>query len=79
MINNIKTLSSLNEGNSGRVAELKINGSMRRRLQDIGLIEGTEVLCLQKSPWGDPVAYLIRGDVIALRGEDSSKIILESV
>ncbi len=53
MINNIKTLSSLNEGSSGRVAELKINGSMRRRLQDIGLIEGTEVLCLQKSPSGD--------------------------
>ena len=79
MINNIKTLSSLNEGSSGRVAELKINGSMRRRLQDIGLIEGTEVLCLQKSPSGDPVAYLIRGAVIALRGEDSSKIILESV
>lgn len=52
---------------------------MRRRLQDIGLIEGTEVLCLQKSPSGDPVAYLIRGAVIALRGEDSSKIILESV
>ena len=63
MINNIKTLSSLNEGSSGRVAELKINGSMRRRLQDIGLIEGTEVLCLQKSPSGDPVAYLIRGAV----------------
>lgn len=79
MINNIKTLSSLNEGSSGRVAELKINGSIRRRLQDIGLIEGTEVLCLQKSPSGDPVAYLIRGAVIALRGEDSSKIILESV
>ena len=65
MINNIKTLSSLNEGSSGRVAELKINGSMRRRLQDIGLIEGTEVLCLQKSPSGDPVAYLIRGAVPA--------------
>lgn len=79
MIDNIKTLYSLNEGSSGRVAELKINGSMRRRLQDIGLIEGTEVLCLQKSPSGDPVAYLIRGAVIALRGEDSSKIILESV
>ena len=67
MINNIKTLSSLNKGSSGRVAELKINGSMRRRLR------------LQKSPSGDPVAYLIRGAVIALRGEDSSKIILESV
>lgn len=76
MTNNIKTLSSLEEGCSGRVSELKINGAMRRRLQDIGLIEGTDVLCLKKSPSGDPVAYLIRGAVIALRGEDSSQVIL---
>ena len=52
--------------------------SMRRRLQDIGLIEGTRVECLQKSPSGDPVAYLIRGAVIALRTEDSEKILVSS-
>lgn len=51
---------------------------MRRRLQDIGLIEGTKVKCLQKSPAGDPVAYLIRGAVIALRSEDSSNILISS-
>ena len=78
MENNIKTLSSLKEGNRGRVAELHTQGAMRRRLQDIGLIEGTDVICLKKSPSGDPVAYLIRGAVIALRGEDTSRIILES-
>lgn len=55
-----------------------INGPMRRRLQDIGLIDGTEVVCLRKSPSGDPVAYLIRGAVIALRSEDSSKILIEN-
>ena len=49
---------------------------MRRRLQDIGLIEGTEVECVQKSPAGDPVAYRIRGALIALRSEDSSNILV---
>ena len=56
----------------------QIDGSMRRRLQDLGLIEGTRVECLQRSPSGDPTAYLIRGAVIALREEDSSKIIVET-
>ncbi|MGN1481755.1 FeoA family protein, partial [Porcipelethomonas sp.] len=65
MENNIKTLYSLKEGHTGRVAELHTQGAMRRRLQDIGLIEGTDVICLRKSPSGDPVAYLIRGAVIA--------------
>ena len=52
---------------------------IRRRLLDIGLVEGTDVSCLQKSPAGDPVAYLIRGAVIAIRSEDSSQIVVEGL
>ena len=36
-------------------------------LRDLGLIENTRVVCLGRSPMGDPSAYLIRGTVIALR------------
>ena len=71
------TLSSMQEGQTAKVRELLSTGSMRRRLLDIGLVEGTDVSCLQKSPAGDPVAYLIRGAVIAIRSEDSSKILME--
>lgn len=70
----INTLKDLKRGQKVTVKELKSTGSIRRRLQDIGLIEGTEVECVQKSPAGDPVAYLIRGAVIALRSEDSSNV-----
>ncbi len=76
-MNTAKTLFNMREGSSATVRRLLGEGSMRRRLQDIGLIEGTSVLCLQKSPSGDPIAYLIRGAVIALREEDSSKIIVD--
>ncbi len=61
------TLTALREGERARVAALLTEGGMRRRMQDIGLIEGTEVECVQKSPAGDPVAYRIRGALIALR------------
>lgn len=67
-------MCDLAKGEKAKVAEVRAEGSMRRRLQDIGLIEGTEVECLHKSPAGDPVAYLIRGAVIALRSEDSGNI-----
>lgn len=70
-------LSQMAEGQHARVAELLVTGSIRRRLLDIGLVEGTDVACLQKSPAGDPVAYLIRGAVIAIRGEDSSQILMD--
>ena len=74
----IDSLANLQVGERARVASLLSRGSMRRRLQDIGLIEGTEFECVQKSPAGDPVAYRIRGALIALRSEDSSNILVAS-
>ena len=65
-------LSELGKGEIAFVSDICPNGGMRRRLQDLGLIKGTKVTCVQKSPLGDPTAFLIRGAVIALRHEDSS-------
>lgn len=75
-MNTISSLDGLERGQTAKVQSLLATGSMRRRLQDIGLIEGTQVECLQKSPAGDPVAYLIRGAVIALRSEDSATVLV---
>lgn len=75
-MNNISSLKDLKQGQSAIVRSILSTGSIRRRLQDIGLIEGTKVECLQKSPAGDPVAYLIRGAVFALRSEDSLNVLV---
>jgi len=45
---------------------------------DLGLIIDTVVEAILKSPAGDPVAYSIRGAVIALRSEEANKIIVEA-
>ena len=71
---NICRLDELNEGEQAGVISIESGGNIRRRLQDIGLVPGSAVKCLQKSPLGDPVAYDICGAVIALRQEDASKI-----
>ena len=69
-----ETLNRLEPGCGGMIEHLAVDGEQRRRLQDIGLIEGTRVLCLQRSPGGDPAAYQIRGAVIALRQDDTKQI-----
>ncbi len=76
LVEDKRPLSRLREGEIAKVSDLLSVGTMRRRLLDIGLVEGTEVECVQKSPAGDPVAYLIRGAVIAIRSEDSSNILV---
>ena len=60
------------------VVRLETKGELRKRLMDIGLVEGTTVECVRKSPAGDPKAYLIRGAVIALRNEDAATVIAEA-
>lgn len=75
-MSNLDCLTNLEPGRWAVVDDLIATGSMRRRLQDIGLIKGTRVEHLQRSPLGDPVAYLIRGAVIALRSEDSDCVII---
>lgn len=72
-----QSLAALQEGECARVRALTLQGDMRRRLQDIGLIEGTYVECVLKSPWGDPVAYRIRGALIALRCCDASGVLID--
>lgn len=67
-------MSELKEGQSAKVLSVNSLGGMRRRLFDLGLIEGTVIECLQKSSAGDPIAYKIRGAVIALRKDDLMKI-----
>lgn len=79
MNTSVLPLANVPEGCTVRVCELQSTGSMRRRFLDIGLVEGTDVACLQKSPAGDPVAYLIRGAVIAIRKEDSAQILVETI
>ena len=61
-----------------RVVRLDTKGDLRRRFMDIGLVEGTPVECLRKSPAGDPKAYLIRGAVIAIRKEDAATVMVEA-
>jgi ferrous iron transport protein A len=69
-------LNKLGVGKSAKVIDIFCADTMKRRLNDFGLLEGTDIRCLQKSPAGDPVAYLIRGAVIALRSDDTNKIIV---
>lgn len=74
-----KRLCDIAVGENAVVEQLTIHGSMRRRMLDIGLCDGTTVKCVGKSPMGDPSAYLIRGAVIAIRGCDSCGVIVRGI
>ena len=70
------TLDKLRVGERGVVKALLMGGGMRRRMIDLGLVEGTCIECVGKSPAGDPRAYLVRGAVIAIRARDAREVCL---
>ena len=69
-------LDQLMPGDTAAVCRLENEPTMRCRLQDLGLIEETEVECVGVSPGGELSAYLIRGAVIAIRADDAKRILV---
>ena len=67
-------LSGLVVGDKCVVNKINCQGIIRRRLMDIGILPGSVVSCVLSSPSGNPMAYLVKGSVIALRKCDSDMI-----
>jgi len=70
------TLDQLDVSDSGAVVGISpaCRGPQRRRLLDLGVVPGTEIRAVMKSAAGDPIAYDIRGALIALRREQAGWI-----
>ncbi|MBT4841520.1 MAG: metal-dependent transcriptional regulator, partial [Anaerolineae bacterium] len=69
-------LSNLEIGEEREVIALspRIRGAERRRLMDLGILPGTMIEAELESAGGDPIAYRVRGAVIALRKDQAAMI-----
>ena len=77
LLSKYSSLNELKPGQTARVQKLLCTGDLRRRLLDLGLGTPAQIDCVGSSPAGDPKAFLIRGAVIALRDQDSRKVLVE--
>lgn len=74
----VEALATLPPGESARVVRIAAvcQGPQRRRLLDLGVVPGTVITAKLESASGDPVAYEIRGALIALRREQAEWILV---
>jgi ferrous iron transport protein A len=70
----VETLNELKPGQKCVVEKVDTSLDIKRRLMDLGVVKNAEIECAMISPGGDPKAFYIKGALIALRKEDSSKI-----
>lgn len=70
-------LNELDVGSMGKIKEISCHSTIKRRLLDLGIIPSTYITPVFKSTGGDPVAYEIRGTVLAIRNQDAKHILVE--
>lgn len=68
------TLSQLDIGQSAVIEKINIENTLKKRISQLGIIEGCRIRKILRSPFGDPCAYLIHSSVIALRAKDADRI-----
>jgi len=69
-----KRLSELEDGQKARIVKINLIGDIRRRLTDMGLVNGGEVQLERVAPLGDPIEIKVKGYDLSLRKEIASEI-----
>ncbi len=76
-----ETLTSLRPGEEAEIVAVSrtMHPAERHRLLDLGVLPGAKVRAEFESPLGEPVAYFIRGALIALRDDQAEKIFVRKL
>ncbi|MCO5384933.1 FeoA family protein [Desulfosporosinus nitroreducens] len=73
-----RTLKELKMGEKGVIIKvLGEKGAVKKRLMDMGMTSGAEVLVRKVAPLGDPIEVNIRGYELTLRKAEAQNIIIE--
>ena len=65
---------------SYKIFRIKIGNNITlRRMLDLGIVSGSEIKAIHKSPMGNLTAYFIKGTVIAIRDSDAKNILVYKV
>ncbi len=69
-----RTLDRLAPGERGLIATIECEPAVARRLMELGLVPGTEVVMIRRAPLGDPLEITVRGVHLSLRRSEARQI-----
>lgn len=70
-------LSNIPAGVQARVKAVKGEGSITRRLMEMGVIPGVSVRLVKSAPFGDPIEVRLLGYSLAIRKKEAEAIEVE--
>lgn len=69
-------LSDLKAGQSAIIVHVEGSGQFRKRILEMGFVQGKEVTAIHNAPLQDPMQYRILGYDVSLRSEDARRIVV---
>jgi ferrous iron transport protein A len=72
----MKTASQLNFGERAVISDIDYSNPSFERILEIGFTPGQEIELVNSSVFNDPLAFSIRGTLIAIRKHEADCIIL---
>lgn len=73
----MKTLKDLKVGETAVVKRLHGEGSVKRRIMDMGLTKGVAVHLRKVAPLGDPMELTVRNYELSIRKADAEMVEVE--
>ncbi len=73
----MKTLNQVALGERVVVTKLHGSGPVKRRIMDMGITKGTELIMRKVAPLGDPIEITVRGYELSIRKADAANIEIE--
>ncbi|EMS69906.1 FeoA family protein [Ruminiclostridium cellobioparum] len=73
----MRTLKTINCGETVTVVKLSGEGAIKRRIMDMGITKGTSIYVRKVAPLGDPVEVTVRGYELSLRKADAEMILVD--
>ncbi|MCH4284987.1 MULTISPECIES: FeoA family protein [Bacillota] len=73
----MRTLRQVRKGESVKVVKLHGEGAVKRRIMDMGITKGVDILLRKVAPLGDPIEITVRGYELSLRKADADMIEIE--
>lgn len=73
----MRTLDTFSVGEHGVVKAVTGEGRIKRRLFDMGITPGAELLLRKKAPLGDPIEITIRGYELTLRKTEAACVVMQ--
>ena len=70
-------LAKLAPGDRGRITAVGSMGPLKRRLMDMGLVPGEEILVQKIAPLGDPIEVRVKRYSLSLRRKEAEAIAVE--